>query len=385
MNTLKAPIILITLIVSLSLVEKITCQKSEIYKHSKQILSSADKLLTEKPVTITAFFAERSAGGKHDYYSEGPYWWPDPQNPRGPYIRKDGDRNPGCFLSHKNALLDFCESITTLTAAFIIKNDSQYLSKIEGHLKAWFIDTATIMNPSLSYAQAINGINTGRGIGLIDVIRLIDVANCCRYLEKEGLLDTITLEASKKWFTEFSVWMTSHPYGIDERDNNNNHSTWWGAQVAAYSLFCKRADLFVISQEQFKKQLEIQMAENGSFPDELSRTKPFMYSEYNLDAWTTFAIFISKNGQRNEELASKILETKLAVDFILLYKIKKLEWPYKTNLEPEIHQNQRDYLLFASYLFKDESYKKIWKSLKPIKNDTMASLIIWDKLFGLWH
>ena len=33
----------------------------------------------------------------HDYFSEGDYWWPDPKNPGGPYIRRDGFSNPANF------------------------------------------------------------------------------------------------------------------------------------------------------------------------------------------------------------------------------------------------------------------------------------------------
>ncbi len=57
----------------------------------------ADKVLYEKPITITNFRCDRSAGGIHDFYSEGDYWWPDPENPDGPYIQRDGMSNPGNF------------------------------------------------------------------------------------------------------------------------------------------------------------------------------------------------------------------------------------------------------------------------------------------------
>ena len=30
----------------------------------------------------------RSAGGPHDFFSEGDYWWPDPEHPDGPYIQQ---------------------------------------------------------------------------------------------------------------------------------------------------------------------------------------------------------------------------------------------------------------------------------------------------------
>ncbi len=62
-----------------------------------RILSAADHYLGEKPVTITAYSCPRSAGGKHDYFSEGDYWWPNPQHPAGPYIRRDGLSNPENF------------------------------------------------------------------------------------------------------------------------------------------------------------------------------------------------------------------------------------------------------------------------------------------------
>jgi hypothetical protein len=38
-----------------------------------EIIARADKVLYEKPVTIIAFTCDRSAGGIHDFYSEGDY------------------------------------------------------------------------------------------------------------------------------------------------------------------------------------------------------------------------------------------------------------------------------------------------------------------------
>ena len=55
-----------------------------------QIIALANQHLTVKPITVTSFHSERSAGGRHDFFSEGDYWWPDPANLNGPYIQKDG-------------------------------------------------------------------------------------------------------------------------------------------------------------------------------------------------------------------------------------------------------------------------------------------------------
>jgi len=56
----------------------------------KNIIAKAEWALTQPPITITTEHCERSAGGVHDFFSEGDYWWPNPDNPNGPYIQKDG-------------------------------------------------------------------------------------------------------------------------------------------------------------------------------------------------------------------------------------------------------------------------------------------------------
>src|SRR4051794_33396031 len=68
-----------------------------------RVLKAANRYLAEKPVTVTAASSPRSAGGKHDFFSEGDYWWPDPKNPEGPYIQRDGMTNPDNFVEHRRA------------------------------------------------------------------------------------------------------------------------------------------------------------------------------------------------------------------------------------------------------------------------------------------
>src|SRR5215212_11793785 len=53
-----------------------------------RVLKAARQYLSERPATVTASRSPRSAGGPHDFFSEGDYWWPDPQNPAGPYVQR---------------------------------------------------------------------------------------------------------------------------------------------------------------------------------------------------------------------------------------------------------------------------------------------------------
>ncbi len=76
--------------------------KSEIIKTlRKQILQEATWAMQQQPVTVTAQSSSRSAGGKHDFFSEGDYWWPNTQYPDSPYVQRDGMTNPDNFVAHR--------------------------------------------------------------------------------------------------------------------------------------------------------------------------------------------------------------------------------------------------------------------------------------------
>src|SRR6185437_2764622 len=137
-----------------------------------RVLKAADKYLNEPPVTITASNSPRSAGGPHDFFSEGDYWWPDPANPKGPYIQRDGMSNPDNFVEHRRAMIRLSLIVPALAAAYKLTGERQYSAAAARHLRAWFIDSDTRMTPHLLYAQAIQGRFTGRGTGIIDTLHL---------------------------------------------------------------------------------------------------------------------------------------------------------------------------------------------------------------------
>jgi hypothetical protein len=175
--------------------------------HSR-VLKAASAYLKQKPITITAASSPRSAGDSHDYFSEGDYWWPDPNNPNGSYIRRDGMSNPGNFIAHREALIRFSVQMPALAAAWWLTRDRKYSDHAAAHLRAWFIDPATKMNPNLQYAQAIHGITTGRGTGIIDTIHLVEVARATSVLADGGVLEKEVLEKVQAWFADYLKWMT---------------------------------------------------------------------------------------------------------------------------------------------------------------------------------
>ena len=85
----------------------------------RRLRAEADKRMREGPWTVTSDRPKGLDLDPHDYYSEAPYWWPNPENPDGPYIRRDGQVNPSRFLANKTALNSMCDAVLTLSLIHI--------------------------------------------------------------------------------------------------------------------------------------------------------------------------------------------------------------------------------------------------------------------------
>jgi len=127
-----------------------------------RILVAAARYVTQTPLTLTAFPTKRSAGGLHDFYSQADYFWPNPKDPNGPYINRDGQSNPDNFDEHRKVMVRLSIQMPALTAAWLLTGDSRYAMRACDHLRAWFVTPATRMTPNLRFAQAVQGVSTGR-------------------------------------------------------------------------------------------------------------------------------------------------------------------------------------------------------------------------------
>lgn len=334
--------------------------KKDIIKLEKErVIQLADSFLSFHPVTVTASFCTRSAGGIHDYYSEGTYWWPNPENPEGPYIRKDGINNPDNFDNHLKAIGQFSWIVGTETSAYLLTGKKKYAEKAVEHLKAWFVDTTTLMHPHLLYAQAIKGVNAGRGIGIIDAVSLIEVTKSIQILEKKGMLTFEDSKKIKKWFSDFLAWLNTHQYGIDEMNAKNNHGTWWHAQVAAYAkLVGDSASLKKCRDFYINKLLTKQMSLDGSFPLEIERTKPYAYSLFNLDGAASLAWLTDSWDMKLPD--GRSLDKGL--EFIKPFLEDKSLWKFpKDVLRWDEQPGRRPFMFFAAMKDQNKDWLKIWK------------------------
>lgn len=350
------------------------------------ILEIADSFLEEYPITITSYVCSRSSGGKNDFYSEGDYWWPDPENPEGPYIRKDGFTNPENFTAHREVLMKMGEMVGTLTSAYLITKDRTYSDAALEHCKAWFLNESTRMNPHFLYAQAIKGRHTGRGIGIIDGIHIMDAVQSLWVLENEGLISENLMTGFRAWFSELLEWLMIHEYSKDEMVHPNNHGTCWNMQVATYAKFCNNSKVMEFCKANFINTiLPGQMAKDGSFPLELERTKPYGYSLFNLDAMTINAWVLSDSFQCFWHYDINGRSLLKAVEFMAPFVAKKNDWPHEPDVMywnewPVAHPT----FLFSAIIYNRLDFYELWannrhfpKTFEVKRNMAIKSPLIW--------
>jgi hypothetical protein len=335
-----------------------------------RVLAQADRFIKDAPITVTASLSPRSAGGAHDYFSEGDYWWPDPQNPGGPYIQRDGMSNPGNFDDHRKALMRFSVEMPALAAAYLLSHDRKYALAAERHAGAWFLSPATKMVPALRYAQAIHGHATGRGTGVIDTIHLVEVARALERLDGAPGWTRDSAAVTRHWFADYLDWLTTDQYGKDERDATNNHATCWVMQVAAFAHYTGNEALMRDCRTRFKTVLLQQMALDGSFPRELARTKPYGYSLFNLEAMATICQLLST---KEEDLWTFELPDgrgmRKAMGYMVPYIRDRRSWPKPPDVMYDQNWPMRQAsLLFAGVALDEPSYLQLWSSL-PADSD----------------
>lgn len=352
-----------------------------------RVLAAALGYLKEPPITVTASTSARSPGGKHDYFSEADYFWPDPSNPHGPYIQRDGISNLSNFLDHRRFLLRFSVQAAALAAAWRITAEKAYAQHTARHLRAWFINNSTRVNPNLQYAQAIRGSTTGTRFGVIDTLHLVEVVRATEAVADSSVLSTDELDEIKSWFADYLQWMTTDTCGIEEMESPNNHATCWVTQVAAFAHFTGNSQLADYARRRFESVvLPAQMTSDGSFPLEMNRTKPYAYSLFNLDAMATICQILStpQDNLWTFRLADGRSIGK-AVAFMEPYIRNKKNWP----LSPDV-MGANDWpmrqpsLLFAGLALDRPDYLQLWKTLpadssveEVIRNFFIRQPVLW--------
>jgi len=278
--------------------------------------------------SVTYSTCKRSPGTKHDYYSEGTYWWPNEENPDGPYINKDGQVYPGAFFDHADSVLAVSWAVGTLARACLIQRQARWLGKISELLETFFINPKTRMAPHLKFAQAIPGQCAGRCYGIIDTHHFAEIVLAVEALEAQLPADIVA--ALREWFAQFNKWLLTSDPGIEERNTTNNHSIYYLVQVAAYARFTRNYQML----EQLRKHyMEItipdQAAPDGRMDAEIKRTKSFAYSCFAANGLAILCKLLSTETENLFSFATKDGKSiSRVMEFLYPYLDGSTDWPH---------------------------------------------------------
>lgn len=339
-----------------------TTQRERVASLAREAVGS--KLLSVTSVDLPRQAIEAGAV-PGDYYSMGDYWWPNTETSSGlPYVRRDGESNPDNFSAHRLILRRVRDQVAALSAGYLLLGDPRFAERAAEQLHVFFVAKETRMHPHLRYAQAIPGITSGRGIGIIDTLHLVEILPALEVIE--SVVGDQTVSRVRDWFAEYLHWMQTHPNGREEAKEQNNHRVAYWLQAAVFAKAIGNEDcLDLARRELVERILPEQMAPDGSFPRELERTKPYGYSIFQVDNLALLTEVLSTN---QHDLWQVSLpgdrSMRKALDFLYPYLLEKEKWPFGADVSHfGAWPVQGSGLLFGGIRLGKPDYLDLWQRL----------------------
>ena len=351
-----------------------------VAKALKKLITDADKALAVVPPSVMQKTKVPPSGDKHDYMSIAPYYWPNPATKDGlPYQRKDGKVNPESREEAANDTLRarlVGTTVETLALGYYFTGDEKYAEHAAKVLRTWFLDPATKMTPHFRFAQAIPGVNDGRGTGLIEARGLADAADAAILLVGSKHWSAADQQALLAWGSAYFEWLTTSKNGQDERAAKNNHGTWYDVQAVKWALVLGRMEKAKeLSIAAGPGRIGVQVEPDGKQPLELVRTASFSYSCFNLLALSTLAGLSEHAGVdlwHHKTADGRSIRT--ALDFLVPYLGKN---PKPWTLQ-QIHESKPDEVLpvlrAAALATGDDRYESLLKEYSDHRSKRLQLL-----------
>lgn len=343
----------------------------------ERLTREADEALKAGPFSVMDKDAVPPSGDKHDYMSYGPYWWPNPDTSDGlPYIRRDGQVNPHGEGLDRQAHGRLRTAVQTLALAYFLTERDDYAAHAARLLRAWYLDPTTAMNPHLEYGQAVPGVCTGRGIGIIDTAGDVALLDAVGLLGVSKHWTEADLARLQDWYRRYLDWMLISDYGKDEFRQPNNHGTWYDAQAACYALFTDQPALahrILVTVPEMR--LATQIEPDGRQPAELRRTRSLTYSAFNLHALFNLAAFGWHVGMDLWNYQTPDGRgIRKALDWLLPYAMAPSTWPHPQITDPP-SELLCELLRIAAAEYGDEHYKTAFRHCCPPGCDSRMHLL----------
>jgi hypothetical protein len=346
----------------------------------RRLRVEADKRMKEGPWSVTTDRPKGVDLDPHEYYSEAAYFWPNPENPGGPYLHKDGQAYPGRIVANQTSLNAMSDAVFTLGVASFLLDNAAYGKRAATVIHAWFLNPKTRMNPDLDYAQSVPGVNNGRGAGIVDGRGLVRAIQGMEFLEQTSNWDPKDQAAVHKWFEDYLHWLLASKNADDEKRSGDNHASWWAAQVAAVGSFVADSKA---QQQAFNfyrdHLLPRQILPNGSAPREEVRARSLRLSAFNLEAYSVVCRIAQVRGAANlwsiHSRGGASIGT--AIDYLSPYLLDPKKWSKEQ--AGDIPYDSLAFLAFAGIGLDKPEYIEVFRKLERPDN---AWISLVDLLVG---
>jgi hypothetical protein len=269
------------------------------------------------------------------------------------------------------------DAVETLALGYYFTGEERYAERAALLLRTWFLDPATRMNPHLQFGQYISGVNTGRGVGLIETRLFVRVVDSIGLLAGSKAWTDSDQRGIEQWFDQFLRWMLESKHGREEAAAQNNHGTYYDVQVVSFALFLNRRELAAeVLRAAGNKRIAAQIEPDGRQPLELARTKAWSYSVGNLAGLMALARLGEHVGVdlwNFQTMDGRSI--RAALGFLAPYGLNERQWPY-----PQINGFSAELvhplLRQASVKFQEEQIRSLRDKLPAIDPASRSNLLI---------
>lgn len=299
--------------------------------------------LTMKPVSIVdGKLSTGPSGDPRDWVTLSQYWWEDPENPEGPYIRQDGNTNPKVNDFPEQGLGSKMSFATqALGFMYYITGDEKYASKSAELLRKFFLDPDQGMNPNLNFAQYVPRMDRIRGTGVDDGQRIMAIINGAKIISGSQAWTDEDEAQLKDWTRAFAYWLENSSQGIAESLSINNHGTSYEATLEMALLYVGDYEYLkeVIIKNQLPRIPRV-LNEDSVSLSEVSRPKGLNYSTTMTYGIYKTAIMAQKVGlndvwsYKGENGRSMVMN----LDFLIQHWLEPSKWPFQQTSSFDSHR-----------------------------------------------
>lgn len=265
------------------------------------IFSQADDIIVSNLVSIAENnWKLKFRVSPNEYVSLSTYYWPNPDDINGRYIKKPEINYDKYKYSDRKYIDVIFNKIQYLALAYKLSKNTKYANQGVKFIKHFFLNSKTHMIPRLSHSGIIlkNSIaNTFTTHGcIIDTNLFSTLGDLVEIIFNGADGDNLRQKNMMMlWFKNMSDWFLYSDYGLKAKNRSNNWLTSYYVQVLSYLYACDQHELCkTMFENNFEQILITQIEDDGSQPYEQSRDHPVHYSNYNLHLLTRLALIGKK-------------------------------------------------------------------------------------------